>query len=51
MIRFEEELKKFKPCADISKVEEVIYKYETKDIVDILNEMIKELKEEKSTYE
>lgn len=51
MIRFEEELKKFKPCAELSEVEDVIYKYETKDIVDILNEMIQELKEEKPADE
>ncbi|MDO4765806.1 MAG: hypothetical protein Q4A29_07080 [Eubacteriales bacterium] len=51
MINFEEEIKKFKPCADLSEVEDVIYKYEAKDIVDILNEMIQELKEEKAAHE
>lgn len=51
MIRFEEEIKKFKPCAELSEVEDVIYKYETKDIIDVLNEMIEELKEEKSAHE
>lgn len=51
MIRFEEEIKKFKPCAELAEVEDVIYKYETKDIVDVLNEMIEELKEEKSAHE
>ncbi len=51
MIRFEEEIKKFKPCADLSEVEDVIYKYETKDVIDVLNEMIQELKEEKPTHE
>ncbi len=47
MINFEEELKKFKPCLEIEDAEEAIYAYETKDIVDILGEMIKEIKEEK----
>ncbi len=51
MIRFEEEIKKFKPCADLSEVEDVIHKYETKDVIDVLNEMIQELKEEKPTHE
>lgn len=51
MIRFEEEIKKFKPCADLSEVEDVIYKYETKDVIDILNDMIQELKEEKPAHE
>ncbi len=51
MIRFEEEIKKFKPCADISEVEDTIYRYEKEDVIDILNEMIKELKEEKPSHE
>lgn len=51
MIDFEQELKKFKPCADISEVEDVIYKYESKDIIDLLKEMIQELKEEKPGHE
>jgi len=42
MINFEEELKKFKPCLEIEDAEEAIYAYETKDIVDILGEMIKD---------
>lgn len=47
MIQFEEELKKFKPCLEIEDAEEAIYAYETKDIVDILGEMIKEIKDDK----
>ncbi len=43
MINFEEELKKFKPCLEIEDAEEAIYAYETKDIVDILGDMIKEI--------
>ena len=46
MINYEDELKKFKPCLEIEEAEEAIYAYETKDIVDILGEMMKELKEE-----
>ncbi len=51
MIQFEEEIKKFKPCTDLSEVEAVIYKYEAKDVIDVLNEMIQELKEEKPAHE
>ena len=47
MIQFEEELKKFKPCLEIEDAEEAIYAYETKDIVDILSEMMKEMKDNK----
>lgn len=51
MIRFEEEVKKFKPCAELSEVEDVIYKYEAKDVVDVLTELLQELKGEKSANE
>lgn len=47
MIQFEEELKKFKPCLEIEDAEEAIYAYETKDIVDVLSEMLKEKKNDK----
>lgn len=44
MINFEEEIKKFKPSLEIDEAEQAIYSYDTKDITDILNEMVKELK-------
>lgn len=44
MINFDEEIKKFKPCLEIEEAEEAIYSYDTKDVADILNEMIKEIK-------
>ncbi len=43
MINFEEEIKKFKPCLEIDDAEEAIYAYETKDVVDVLAEMTKEM--------
>ena len=46
MINFDEEIKKFKPCLEIEEAEEAIYSYDTKDVSDILNEMIKEIKNE-----
>lgn len=51
MINFEEEIKKFKPCADLSEVEDIIYKYEAEDFVDVLTEVLQELKEEKGRHD
>lgn len=45
MINFEEEIKKYKPCLEIEDAEEAINSYETIDIIDILGEMVKDLKE------
>lgn len=46
MIDFEEEIKKFKPCLEIEEAEDAIYAYDTKDVSEILSEMIKEIKKE-----
>lgn len=46
MINFDEEIKKFKPCLEIEEAEEAIYAYDTKDMSEILSEMIKELRKE-----
>lgn len=46
MINFDEEIKKFEPCLDIDEAEQAIYSYDTKDVTDILSEMIKEIKSE-----
>lgn len=47
MINFDEEIKKFKPVLEIEGAEDAIYSYEHKDISDILNEMINEIKKDK----
>jgi hypothetical protein len=47
MINFEEEIKKFKPCLEIEDAEQAIYDYNTKDMADILSEMVKEIKNDK----
>lgn len=44
MINFEEELKKFKPSLEIDQAEESIYKNDLRDVTDIMEDMIKELK-------
>lgn len=46
MINFEDEIKKFKPCLEIEEAEEAIYAYDTKDVSEILSEMIQEIKKE-----
>ena len=44
MINFEEELKKFKPSQKIDQAEEAIYKNDLRDVTDILEDMMKEVK-------
>ena len=44
MIDFEEELKKFKPSLEVDEAEEVIYKNDLRDVTDILEDMMKEIK-------
>jgi hypothetical protein len=44
MIDYEEELKKFEPCLDVTEAESAIYDSELTDILDLLQEMIKETK-------
>ena len=43
MLNYEEELKKFKPCLDVDEVEDAIY---SRDLIDILKEMMKNDKPE-----
>lgn len=45
MLDFEEELKKFHPSLEIDQVEENVYKSNLADVTDLMDEMIKELKE------
>ena len=44
MIEYEEELKKFEPGLDVADVEGVIYDREITDIMDVLQEMLREVK-------
>lgn len=43
MINFDEEIRKFKPCLEVSQVEDAIYKNDVKDITDVLEEMMLQL--------
>ncbi len=42
MINFEEELKKFKPSLEVDEAEGAIYSRDLTDVIDILQEMLKE---------
>ena len=44
MIDFEEELKKFEPSMEIEEAEDAIYNRDLTDMMDILQEMLKESK-------
>jgi hypothetical protein len=44
MIDFEEELKRFKPSLEVEQAEETIYKNDLRDVTDLLEDMMKEIK-------
>ena len=44
MINFEEELKKFHPSLEVEQVEENVYNNKPKDMADLLQEMIREMR-------
>ena len=44
MLDFEEELKKFRPSPAIDQVEDNVYKNNLADVTDLLDEMLKEIK-------
>ena len=44
MINFEEELKKFHPSLEVEQVEDNVYKNKPRDMSDLLDEMLKEMK-------
>lgn len=45
MINFEEELKKYRPSAEVENLEDVVNKQNLTDMTDIMREMLKERKE------
>ena len=45
MINFEEELKKFRPSLEIDQVEDTVYSNNLSDVTDLMDEMLKEMKE------
>ena len=45
MITFEEELKNFKPSLEVEDAEQAIYNHELVDMTDMMQEMIREFKQ------
>lgn len=45
MLDFEEELKKFHPSLEIDQVEDNVYNNNLADVTDLIDEMLKEIKE------
>lgn len=50
MIDFEEELKKFHPSLEVEQVEDNVYQNKPKDVTDLLQEMLKEMKGSNNRY-
>ena len=44
MIDFEKKKKKFHPSLEVEQVEDNVYKNKPKDVADLLDEMLKEMK-------
>lgn len=49
MINFEEELKNFQPSLEIDQAEDAIYKNDLRDVMDIVEDMLKEIRHENQT--
>ena len=47
MINYREDLKKFEPCLDVDQAEDAIYSDDLKDVEDLINEIKKDIEEEK----
>ena len=50
MINFDEELKKFQPSLEVDQAEDAIYKNDLRDVMDIVEDMLAEMKKEKPLY-
>lgn len=47
MINFEEEIQKFQPSLEIDQAEDVIYQNDLTDVTDIIQDIMKEIKNNK----
>lgn len=45
MINFEEELKNFQPSLEVDDAEQAIYNHDLTDVTDIINEMLRDMKQ------
>ena len=51
MINFDEELKKFQPSLEVDQAEDAIYKNDLRDAMDIVEDILAEMKKEKPLYQ
>ncbi len=49
MINFDEEIRKFQPCLEMNQAEDAIYHNDVKDITDVLEEMLAQVKNNNKT--
>lgn len=50
MINFDEELKKYKPSLEVNQAEEAIQRNDLRDVIDIVEEMMKEFHNEFKSF-
>lgn len=50
MINFDEELKKYKPSLEVDQVEEAIQRNDLRDVVDIVEEMLQEFRNDPKRF-
>lgn len=50
MINFDEELKKYKPSLEVDQAEEAIQRNDLRDVVDIVEEMLQEFRNDPNRF-
>lgn len=50
MINFDEELKKYKPSLEVDQADEAIQRNDLRDVIDIVEEMMQEVRREQKRY-
>ncbi len=50
MINFDEELKKYKPSLEVDQAEEAIQRNDLRDVVDIVEEMLQEFRNDTKRF-
>ena len=50
MINFDEELKKYKPRLEVDQAEEAIQRNDLRDVIDIVEEMMKEFRNDSKRF-
>lgn len=50
MINFDEELKKYKPSLEVDQADEAIQRNDLRDVIDIVEEMMKEVRHDQKRY-